>query len=111
MHEITREGIKETGLDPVGQAGGVFAGPLLSKLEDGSSKTPIHLLRKKTRFSMSLFILARSAAAGPLSERGVPESRESWLVKRFGKLHQLCLPSAGLRFLFRVVGVVRGEKM
>jgi hypothetical protein len=52
MHEITREGIKETGLDPVGRAGGVFAGPLLNKLEDGSSKTPIHLLRKKTRFQI-----------------------------------------------------------
>jgi hypothetical protein len=27
-------------------AGGVFAGPLSSKLEDGPSKTPLHLLRE-----------------------------------------------------------------
>ena len=46
MHEITREGIKETGLDPVGQAGGVFAGPLASELADGRSKTLLHSLRE-----------------------------------------------------------------
>ena len=31
---------------PVPGAGGVFAGPLSSKLEDDPPKTPVHLLRK-----------------------------------------------------------------
>jgi hypothetical protein len=44
-HQMTRKFGKETGRAQC-LGCGVFAGPLPSELEDGPSKTPLHLLRE-----------------------------------------------------------------